>query len=294
MSRRIAEIAGVLVALALTGAVGDGWTVRPIPRPVPEAEARARFRPPPRPVRVTPTPQGPTRTRPLPRPENLANRVPPDTAGPPDPTRPRPRPAGLPTVRTVSKPKPPPSAVPTAPVRPPAPAGPVDVVMIGDSITAGGHWAAHFPGVRIANRGVNSDTALKILQRMDGIYRTRPKRALLMFGINDIYNGVPEARIVQRYDRIVSLLKARRIDVVIQATLACGGETCGEKLARVHSLNARLRKLARKHRVAFVDINRALADRGGLKPVYSRDGIHLNGKGYARWYAVLKPVIERS
>jgi len=166
--------------------------------------------------------------------------------------------------------------------------------MIGDSLTAGGHWATRFPGVKIANRGVSGDTGAKILARMDGILATQPKRALLMFGINDIYNGVPVERIFQRYERIVSILRSRNIEVVIQSTLACTGAVCGEKLAKVHTLNTKLRALAKKHRLKFVDINRGLSDRGGLKADFSRDGVHLNGDGYALWYATLKPFLRRS
>lgn len=166
--------------------------------------------------------------------------------------------------------------------------------MVGDSITAGGRWSSNFPGVRIVNRGVSGDTALKILNRMDGILATNPDRALLMFGINDIYNGVPVDRILARYDRIVRILQDRDIEVVIQSTLACSGPVCGEKLARVHALNAGLRRLAEARRVRFVDINRGLSDRAGLSRAFSGDGVHLNGAGYSRWYSTLSPYISRS
>ena len=115
---------------------------------------------------------------------------------------------------------------------------------------------------------------------------------LVVQTVDDIYNGVPEDRIVQRYDKIVALLKARKIEVVIQSTLECTGAVCGEKLARVRSLNARLRALAKKRRVRFVDINGPLSDGGGLKTAFSRDGVQLNGDGYARWYTLLKPHVR--
>ncbi len=217
---------------------------------------------------------------------------------PPVPPGFKPRPAAA-TPRIPAPAKPPrvvpepATATPRVPrPAPPRPSAPVDVVMVGDSITAGGRWSRRFPNVHIVNRGVSGDTALKILNRMDGILDTRAKRALLMFGINDIYNGVPVDRIVQRYDTIIRQLKTRKFDVVIQSTLACTGQVCGEKLMRVYELNQKLRKLARSHRVPFVDINRELSDRAGLKGAYSRDGVHLNGDGYARWYAMLTPYIS--
>lgn len=164
--------------------------------------------------------------------------------------------------------------------------------MIGDSITAGGNWSSRFPGVRIANRGVVSDTSLKILARMDGILATEPDRAFLMFGINDIYNGVPVERIVSRYARIVDILQARGVEVVIQSTLACAGSVCGDKLVRVGELNRRLKALARQKRVKFIDINSSLSDRSGLRASYTRDGVHITQAGYRVWYAALAPHMQ--
>jgi len=237
--------------------------IRPLPRPAEEDRTLDIFRPKARPDRTTAKILMTAATRPTLRPASLVIQA----ALPiPDQTDPPPRPGAAPV-----------------PVRQ------ADIVMVGDSITAGGRWAAHFPGVRIANRGVSGDTSLNILARMDGILATKPKRALLMFGINDIYNGVPVGRIVQRYERIVTILTARGIEVVIQSTLECSGSACGKKLAHVHALNARLQGLAASRGLRFVDINVALSDRGGLKSTYSRDGVHLNGAGYARWYAVVRP-----
>ena len=107
-------------------------------------------------------------------------------------------------------------------------------------------------------------------------------------------DGVPVDRILRRYDRIVTILLDRKIDVVIQSTLACSGPVCGEKLGRVHALNSGLKRLAKARGLPFIDINRGLSDRSGLKQAYSRDGVHLNGHGYATWYAMLKPYIRRA
>jgi lysophospholipase L1-like esterase len=178
------------------------------------------------------------------------------------------------------------------PVPPAAPIRPADVVMVGDSITAGGRWSSRFPDVRIVNRGISGDTGLKILARMEDILATKPKTALVMFGINDIYNGVPVDRILQRYDKIISSLEAQKITVVVQSTLACSGHVCGEKLNQVHALNSGLLKIAKQRRLKYVDINKGLSDGNGLRRDFSRDGIHLNGEGYATWYAMLRPYIK--
>lgn len=257
---------------------------RPLARPERSQDGRIVVRPLPRPDVATPHPDI---FRPTQRPERPAVEVFEMTAS----MRPPLRPATL--VIKAALPVPLRTDPPSRPAPAPLPVGRADVVMIGDSITAGGHWAAHYPGIRIVNRGVSGDTAQKILARMDGILATQPSRALLMFGINDIYNGVPVTRIMQRYERIVGMLMARDIEVVVQSTLECSGSVCGDKLGRVHALNARLRALAASRGLRFVDINGALSDQGGLKEAYSRDGVHLNGAGYAKWYVVVGPYVGR-
>ena len=183
------------------------------------------------------------------------------------------------------RPTPRPDRVPEP--RPALPAGPVDVVMIGDSLTAGGNWAARFPSLKVANAGVDSDTALKVLARLDAILATKPDRAFIMIGINDVYNGVPVDRIAARYARIVQALQARDVAVTIQSTVECDGAVCGSRLARVRVLNARLEALARERGAGFLDLNATLSGPDGLRPEFSRDGVHINAAGYRAWYAIL-------
>jgi len=276
--------------------VNPGQAIIPIPE---LAGGPAFFRPLPRPagvVEAKPEPnldglQGVVASlRPKPRPASLVVRA--GVASPkPSVLRVVPKPTLVakpaPVPAPVAKPKP--VAKPTPPV---APTRPADVVMVGDSITAGGRWSSRFPEVTIVNRGISGDTGLKILARMDGILATNAKTALVMFGINDIYNGVPVERILQRYDQIITILQSRKIKVVIQSTLACSGHICGEKLTQVHALNAGLVKIAKAKRLKYVDINKGLSDRAGLRRDFSSDGIHLNGDGYATWYAMLRPHIK--
>ncbi len=237
----------------------------------------------------------PTRDiRPVARPEQMRPQPRPDTllAAHGLIRRPAPRPDLAPREAdpesvpvALLRPTPRPDRVPEP--RPALPAGPVDVVMIGDSLTAGGNWAARFPALKIANAGEDSDTALKILARLDAILGTRPSRAFIMVGINDIYNGVPVDRIVARYARIVQALQARDVAVTIQSTVECEAAVCGSRLARVRVLNVRLEALARELGAGFLDLNTTLSGPDGLRPEFSRDGVHINAAGYRAWYRVL-------
>jgi hypothetical protein len=56
--------------------------------------------------------------------------------------------------------------------------------------------------------------------------------------------------------------------------------------------NKELKKLAKKHKIAWVDITTALSDENGdLKAEYTNDGYHLMGKAYVEWANALKPYL---
>ncbi len=76
--------------------------------------------------------------------------------------------------------------------------------MIGDSLTEQGLWSEMFPEHTIANRGVGSDTTADVLARMDTILATKPERAFIMLGVNDLALGKPY---MDNYNRIISELR---------------------------------------------------------------------------------------
>lgn len=159
----------------------------------------------------------------------------------------------------------------------------MDVVMLGDSLTAHGPWAELFPGLRIANRGVEGDRTATILGRLDGVLALQPAQVFVKAGINDIAGGVPEARILDTYARIVERLQTAGVAVVIQSTVTCRIAICGAMHDRIDSLNEGLVRLAEAHGATYVDLNTALADAGGLKGELTWDGIHLLGPAYVAW-----------
>ncbi len=49
----------------------------------------------------------------------------------------------------------------------------VDVLLIGDSITAGALWCEWLPGLSTANRGIPADRTEHVLDRLDSLGRGR-------------------------------------------------------------------------------------------------------------------------
>lgn len=172
-------------------------------------------------------------------------------------------------------------------------ARPVDVVMIGDSITQAGMWEDMFPGVAIANRGIGSDRTDDVLRRMSSIRALRARKAFVMLGINDLNADRSVDAVFVDYSSIVTMLREQGAEVVVQSTLECNlalRRRCDVLLPLIRDLNARLAVLAAGEGLHFLDLNALLAVRGeGLLAQYTPDGVHLNGAGYRRWRDAIAP-----
>lgn len=173
---------------------------------------------------------------------------------------------------------------------------PVDVVMIGDSITQGGMWEDMFPGIDVANRGIGSDRTDDVLRRMEPILGLHARKAFVMLGINDLNADRGVDAVFIDYSKILSALRARGVEVVVQSTLECNIEMrrrCSAQLPLIRDLNSRLQALAGREGYSFVDLNAVLAASAeGLRTTYTLDGVHLNGTGYRRWSEVVRPLIS--
>lgn len=166
------------------------------------------------------------------------------------------------------------------------------VVMVGDSVTAGGRWQEMFPGVDIVNRGVGGDTVTGVLRRAPRIVDMAPKRIFLLIGINDVVSGNQPKDVLARYDRAVGILVSGGAKVFVQSILACGERCDDEQRAREKAINAALPEIAERHGAVWVNLNGRMATGGRLKPQLTWDGIHLTGAGYAEWREVLTPLIK--
>lgn len=168
-----------------------------------------------------------------------------------------------------------------------------DVVMIGDSLTEGGLWNDMFPEVRLVNRGIAGDTTEKVIERMNAIIATEPRRAFIMLGINDFQEKATVDQVFSNYLRIVRRLHTENIEVVIQSTVECAEKICGaETLESVRKLNRRLKMYARANNFVFIDLNSGLSSFKGLPDEHTSDGIHLTAQAYWAWFEMLKPYMR--
>jgi GH35 family endo-1,4-beta-xylanase/lysophospholipase L1-like esterase len=189
--------------------------------------------------------------------------------------------------------------------------GKIDVYFEGDSITRRwgatdypkllAHWQKHFHGWNAANFGWGGDTTHNILWRLqngelDGV---SPKIIVLQAGTNNLpWSGPADdaavGDVVVGVKAIIATAQEKAPDAVIALT-ALFPRTQNKALApTIERINAELATLADGKKIRFLNVNDQLKDdKGDLLPGVSRDGLHLEEKGYDVWAAALKPLFTQ-
>jgi lysophospholipase L1-like esterase len=169
--------------------------------------------------------------------------------------------------------------------------GKAEIVMAGDSITAGGRWNEFFSGIDIHNRGIGSDTVSGLFARVPHIIAKKPERVFILIGITDIFRGSVNADIAAKYGDVVEAL-VPHTKVYLQSVIHCGPPLCDEdRNVQIVELNKQIAAIAKTHGAGFIDLNAALSANQQIKPEFTDDGVHLTPTGYRVWRDVLAPYV---
>jgi acyl-CoA thioesterase-1 len=174
-----------------------------------------------------------------------------------------------------------------------------DVVFMGDSITEGWKYGdpAFFTGGWV-DRGISGQTTPQMLLRFPAdVLALHPRVVHIMAGTNDIAGNTGPTTmdaIVGNIAAMVTLAKAAGIRVVLAGAppAAVFKWSPGLKPApQIAALNARLRELAMREKVTFVDYGAVLGmPDGAMKDALTLDGVHPNAAGYA----VMGPMAKKA
>lgn len=170
----------------------------------------------------------------------------------------------------------------------------VKIAFLGNSITEmGGDWNVWLGRGDILNCGQGGYTTQQFSWLLDSaLYASNPKYCFIMGGINDLSLGVPIERIFSNYQFLISEIKAKGIEVIVESTLLQSNDSPNNP--DVRELNSRLKKYCRQYRIPYIDLNRKMSVKSGLKEDLTTDGTHLNDKGYEVWSEILKKWMEKN
>jgi lysophospholipase L1-like esterase len=189
--------------------------------------------------------------------------------------------------------------------------GGIDLLFLGDSITAGWFWGAgglnvwnkYYAPRRAAEFGIGYDRTQNVLWRithgeLEGI---KPKAVVLLIGTNNCGNeddGKPRnttPEIIAGVTAIVHELRQRLPDSkILVMGIFPRGEKADPVREQVKAVNAGLAKLADGKAVKFLDIGpKLLGADGTLSRDIMPDLLHPNEKGYRIWADAMEPTLEK-
>ena len=165
-----------------------------------------------------------------------------------------------------------------------------DVVLFGDSISAGGQWEEIAPQVQIKNRGIGGDLSDDVLKRLEPIAEGLPDKVFVQIGTNDLGIGVAPERILANLESIVD-----RFQEAAPETRIYLHELFPTKARRadgIRALNAEISQLAETRSLPIVRVfDHFSDDHGAIRDEYTYDNLHLTGVGYQEWYTLLEPYL---
>jgi lysophospholipase L1-like esterase len=177
-------------------------------------------------------------------------------------------------------------------------AGPIGVLFIGDSITAGWTkaphiWEHYYGKFQPANFGIGGDRTQHVIWRIENgeLEGLRPKVTVLMIGTNNSANDTA-AEITAANTKIIGLIRrgARKdADGNLTAVAVADAE---KRTAVINAVNADLAKLDDGVSVRFLDIAKVFYGQDGKIPhAIMPDQLHPNAAGYQLWADAMKPLL---
>ena len=182
--------------------------------------------------------------------------------------------------------------------------GPIDVLLVGDSITMqwGEAWPRHFPGLKTMNIGIGGDKTQNLLWRLDhgGVEGLQPKACVLLIGNNNMFftpeTGIePVARGIRMC--VLNLREKFPKSPVIVVKVFPAHAPGNPFYADIRKVNTALDSLDLESdpKVRVLDIWKDMVNPDGTlrKDLFTPDNIHLTQQGGYKLYASkLKPMLE--
>jgi lysophospholipase L1-like esterase len=171
-----------------------------------------------------------------------------------------------------------------------------EIVFVGDSLIADGPWSELYSSIK--NRGVGGDTTASLLDRLDEITESLPRKVFLLIGTNCLAGDLPIAQVVRNYRKILERIRndSPRTKIYLIGVLPVNQNFAkgpAHDNGMIRDLNDRLKQLASEIRnVEYIDASVALSDqRGDLRRDLSVDGLHLSLDGYLVLGKLLEPYV---
>ena len=178
-------------------------------------------------------------------------------------------------------------------------------VLVGDSITEGYDHTELFAeytketGTPVYNRGISGDTSDRLLDRLEKtVLNIKPKNMVLLIGTNDLGVGADTDFIAENVEKIIeqSTKRCKNINIILESVYPINPKINKQgrrKNSDIQLLNEKLKAVAKKQKIHFVDLTDKLSDKMGLlNAEYTYDGLHANAKAYEIITKAVLPLLK--
>jgi lysophospholipase L1-like esterase len=187
--------------------------------------------------------------------------------------------------------------------------GGIDLLFLGDSITAGWQWNGwglnvwnkYYASRHAADFGIGYNRTQNVLWQIDhgeleGIH---PKVVVLLIGTNNIGNednGKPRNTLPEIVGGVTAIVNDVRVKLPQSEVLLIGVFPRGHKddpiRAQVKEINSQIAKLDDGKMVRFLDINpKLIAPDGTISANFRPDLLHPKEQGYQIWADAMEPTL---
>jgi len=181
--------------------------------------------------------------------------------------------------------------------------GDVDLLFLGDSITAGWAgagkdvWKKYYGDRKAMNAGIGGDRTQHILWRLDhgNIDGLSPKLVVLMIGTNNLRRNPPKD-IALGVKAIVEKLQKElpKTKVLVLGVFPRGEKPDEDLRKQQEEINTIIKKLADGKQVHYLEFNDKLMNEDGTQNrEIMPDLVHLSPKGYAIWAEAIEPQVAK-
>ncbi len=186
--------------------------------------------------------------------------------------------------------------------------GGIDLLFLGDSITAGWMpaaldlWERHYAPRKAANFGIGADHTQHVLWRLDHgeLEGIRPKVVVLMIGTNNIQDQTEDQvvegvkAIVERLRRKLPASKILLLGIAPRGLDRHGSQATTAADPRVAPINLKLARLHDGATITYLDFGPALLNEDGrLIHDIEPDFLHFSHEGYRIWAEAMEPTLDR-
>ena len=165
---------------------------------------------------------------------------------------------------------------------------------MGDSITR--RWdLTQYDVQPTLNFGVDADTTVQMLARLNGVLAADPGVLVILGGVNDLQDFGPAGANIDSIKSMAAQAKAARIRVILCSVMPTTDfefATLHFTLADVRAFNDQLIELAQQNGYLYADYyDEFLNPDGSVNNSLYLDGLHPSAAGYAVMWGVLEPLL---